>query len=83
MKQSLFDGVEWSGFEWHDSDGHLVMRTQTEKATGRSILTVGFPFVSNGLSKPEALAIAESFAPTVAVMLADMRAELAKMRGGQ
>lgn len=83
MKRELFVCEDWRGAEWFDAESNRVVMAQTEVPTGRSLVSVGLPFGDVDLTESEALTLADQFAPTVAVLLADMRAELVKLRGGQ
>lgn len=83
MKRELFDSKDWRGVEWFDAEGNRVLMAQTEVLTDKSLVSVGLPFVGMDLTEGEAMKLADQFALTVAVLLSDMRAELAKMRGGK
>jgi hypothetical protein len=83
MKRELFDSKKWRGVEWFDADGNRVLMSQTEVLTDKSLVSLGLPLVDMDLTESEAMALADQFALTVAVLLSDMRAELAKMRSGQ
>jgi hypothetical protein len=83
MQRELFDSKEWRGVEWFDAENNRVIMAQIEVLTDKSLVSLGLPFVGMDLTEREALELADQFALTVAVLLSDMRAELAKMRGGQ
>ena len=68
---------------WYNGDGVTAIGAQVSHSTGKAFLFMGYPFAGEPMTETEALAIAESFAPTVAVLFSEMRAELAKMRGGR
>ena len=78
-----YENADFKSTHWFDDGNRVVLSAQHRKAEGVAIVSVGHPFALETLTEAEALAIAESFAPTFAVLLSDMRAELAKMRGGQ
>jgi hypothetical protein len=83
MQRELFDSKEWRGVEWFDAESNRVLMAQTEVLTDKSLVSVGLPFVGMGLTESEAMKLADQFALTVAVLFAEMRAELAKMRGAK
>ena len=71
-----------SSTRWVNDDHSVVIGAQVSHQNGRAFIHLGHPLLGTGLTEAEALAIAESFAPTVAVLFSEMRAELAKLRGG-
>ncbi len=78
--------ADWDGFygiRWGDSDGFTVILAQVDRATGAAQVGLGLPLLGEELTEDEAIAIADEYASTVALLLADMRATLARMRGGQ
>lgn len=83
LTTETYEHNDYSTKYWFDDKSRIVIAAQYQKASDSSILPIGDPFVLDTLTREEALAIAERFALSVAGLHSEMRAELAKMRGGQ
>ena len=80
MKRETFDVQDFRGVQWFDSDGQLVMVAQTDKRDGKSLFHLGIPHANGALTEDETVAMVDTFAPAVAVLLSEIRAELARLR---
>lgn len=76
-----------SATRWINEDHSVVIGAQVSHQNGKAFIHLGHPLLGTGLTEAEALAIAESFAETLAVLHAEMRIYLEalrfSMRGGQ
>lgn len=68
---------------WETANGVTVIGVQVRLDTGRAFIFSGFPFAGALMTEDEALAVAEEFAPTLAVINAKMHAHLQKLRGAK
>jgi hypothetical protein len=64
-------------------DGSEVLRAQCQADGGNAMVCFAVCVLPSDVTEAEAVAIADSFAPTVAVLLSEMRLALRVLRGGK
>jgi hypothetical protein len=66
-----------------DAAGSEVVRSQCQADGGNAMVCFAACVLPADATEAEAVAIADSFAPTVAVLLSEMRLALRVLRGGK
>jgi hypothetical protein len=65
---------------WINADHSAVIGAQFTTENGRAFVHLGHPLLGMQLTADEALTVAEEFAPTLAILHADMRTYLEALR---
>lgn len=80
MLRREYDVQDWKGVEWMDeSSCDSLIRVQIKRETNNILVCLGFPQIGTA-TEAEAVQLVDEFAPTVAVLFADMRRRLEEIR---